>query len=134
MGLYEGLKDVAKVVQQADNIKLYQQLLDLSAQALDMQSEINRLTNEINELRKKHNIESQITRHKELYVTLGNDASVLYCAHCWDNEQKLIQLASDNGHFICPHCNVEGLYDKEAYEQHKKNLRPSRPRISVIGN
>lgn len=36
MGLYEGIKDVAKVVQQADNLKLYQQLLDLSAQALDM--------------------------------------------------------------------------------------------------
>ena len=26
MGLYEGIKDVAKVVQQADNIELYRQL------------------------------------------------------------------------------------------------------------
>lgn len=31
MGLYEGIKDVAKVVQQADNIELYRQLVDLSA-------------------------------------------------------------------------------------------------------
>ena len=53
MGLYEGIKDVAKVVQQADNIGLYRQLLDLSAQALDMQSEINRLTAENAELRKR---------------------------------------------------------------------------------
>ena len=52
MGLYEGIKDVAKVVQQADNIELYRQLVDLSAQALDMQSEINRLTAEKTELRK----------------------------------------------------------------------------------
>lgn len=36
MGLYEGIKDVAKVVQQADNIELYKTLLDLSSQALDM--------------------------------------------------------------------------------------------------
>ena len=53
MGLYEGIKDVAKVVQQADNIELYRQLVDLSAQALEMQNEINRLTAENTELRKK---------------------------------------------------------------------------------
>ena len=40
MGLYEGIKDVAKVVQQADNIELYRQLVDLSAQALEMQNKI----------------------------------------------------------------------------------------------
>ena len=43
MGLYEGIKDVAKVVQQADNIELYRQLLDLSAQALDLQAENGQL-------------------------------------------------------------------------------------------
>lgn len=31
MGLYDGIKDVAKVVQKADNIELYQKLIDLSA-------------------------------------------------------------------------------------------------------
>ena len=53
MGLYEGIKDVAKVVQQADNIELYIQLVDLSTQAWEMQNEINRLTTENTELRKK---------------------------------------------------------------------------------
>ena len=52
MGLYDGIKDVAKVVQQADNIELYQKLLDLSSQALDMQNEISRLTMENAELKK----------------------------------------------------------------------------------
>ena len=52
MGLYEGIKDVAKVVQQADNIELYRQLLDLSAQALDMQAEIAKLKEENNELKR----------------------------------------------------------------------------------
>ncbi len=33
MGLYESIKDVANLVQKADNIGLYKQLLDLSAQA-----------------------------------------------------------------------------------------------------
>ena len=56
MGLYEGIKDVANVVQQADNIELYRQLVDLSAQALEMQNEINRLTAENTELRKKQDL------------------------------------------------------------------------------
>ena len=64
MGLYEGIKDVAKVMQKADNIDLYRQLIDLRAQALDMQFEIVRLTNEVQELRKEKNIEQQIVRYK----------------------------------------------------------------------
>lgn len=51
MGLYEGIKDVAKVVQQADNIELYKSLLDLSSQALDMQAEISALQKENEELK-----------------------------------------------------------------------------------
>ena len=46
MGLYEAVKDIAKLAQQADNIDLYRKLLDLSAQALDMQSEIAKLKEE----------------------------------------------------------------------------------------
>lgn len=79
MGLYEGIKDVAKVVQQADNIELYRQLVDLSAQALDMQSEINRLTAENTELRKKQDLETAIVRHNGLYVTIGGNDDIFYC-------------------------------------------------------
>ena len=60
MGLYEGIKEVAKVVHQADNIELYRQLVDLSVQALEMQNEINRLTAENTELRKKRDLEAAI--------------------------------------------------------------------------
>ena len=39
MGLYDKLKDVAKIAQKADNIDLYRQLIDLSSQALDLLEE-----------------------------------------------------------------------------------------------
>lgn len=52
MGLYEGIKDIAKVLQQADNIPLYQQLLDLSTQALELQGEVARLRAENEELKR----------------------------------------------------------------------------------
>ena len=37
MGFYDAFKDVVKLAQKADNLELYRQLLDLSAQALDLQ-------------------------------------------------------------------------------------------------
>ncbi len=123
MGLYEGIKDVAKVVQQADNIQLYQQLIDLSAQALDMQSEITRLTNENAELKKKQDLESKIQRHEGLYVTLEND-SIMYCSHCWDSDRKLIQMFTENGKYRCPHCNIEGIFNKKQYDAYVNSRRP----------
>ena len=52
MGLYEGIKDVAKVVQEADNIDLYRKLIDLSKQALDLQAEVLQLHEENTQLKK----------------------------------------------------------------------------------
>lgn len=115
MGLYEGIKDVAKVVQQADNIELYRQLLDLSAQALDMQAEITRLKEENADLKKKHDITGRIIRHSESYITLlGEDPALLYCSHCWDVDERLVQLNCNesSGKFRCPHCHMIGTYDK----------------------
>lgn len=54
MGLYESIKDVAKVMQKSDNVELYKELLDLSSQALALQAEITRLKEENAELKKKY--------------------------------------------------------------------------------
>ncbi|MFR0677934.1 hypothetical protein [Dysgonomonas mossii] len=118
MGLYEGIKDVAKVIQQADNVELYKQLIDLSAQALDMQNEISRLSTENAELKKLRDIENRIERHSEPYVTLKDDSNqILFCSHCWDYEQKLIQVKCyDTGKFKCTHCENDGVYDTAKYE------------------
>ena len=82
MGIYEGIKDVAKVVQQADNVDLYKKLLDLSAQALDMQAELTRLKTENEELRKQQDLDKRIVRHKSPYITLSGESNdICYCPH-----------------------------------------------------
>ena len=125
MGLYEGIKDVAKIVQQADNIELYRQLIDLSAQALELQSEISRLSAENVELKKLRDIENRIERHSEPYVTLKDDSNqILFCSHCWDYEQKLIQVKYyDSGEFRCIHCKNEGTYDIAVYKTYLQRER-----------
>ena len=113
MSLYEGIKDVAKVVQKADNIELYQQLLDLSQQALDMQEEIRQLKQEIYDLKKKQDLEDRIVRHETKkvdsyyyehpYITLSGDTNnIRYCAICWGRDRKLIQLYDE---LNCMECN-----------------------------
>lgn len=117
MSLYDGIKDVAKIVQQADNIDLYRQLLDLGAQALEMQNKIVELTLENKQLKDNKKLEEDIERHSELFVTLKSDTQkIKYCSHCWDAEQKLIQInCNGNGLANCPHCKNSSPYDRELY-------------------
>ncbi len=103
MGLYEGIKDVAGIVQKADNIELYKQLLDLGSQALDMQNEIMQLRNENKELKDELNQKKRVIRHKNaLYITLeGDEDQIHYCSTCWGSKGKLIQLNDEDRCYIC---------------------------------
>ena len=130
MGLYEGIKDVAKVLQQADNVELYCQLIDLSAQALDMQNKINQLSSENAELKKKQDLEERIQRHQKLYVTLKDEeGEIFYCSHCWDNNRKLIQMQKSHGEFFCPHCHLHGIYDQSEYDCYQNHRSQSLERM-----
>ena len=44
----------------------------------------------------------------------GEEPILRYCSHCWDADEKLVQLLcdEDTGSFECPHCKVQGVYDK----------------------
>ena len=113
MGFYDAFKDALNLAQKADNVELYRQLLDLSAQALDLQAENAKLKEENTELRKKKDLADRIVRHKEPVITLKNEKPILYyCSHCYDNENKLIQVRCDfeYGEFLCPHCNMSGEF------------------------
>jgi hypothetical protein len=114
MSFYDGIKDVATVLKTAGNIELYQKLLDIGAQALEMQDELRRLTEENENLKKKSDLRPLIERHNESFITLKNDNQKLrYCSHCWDAEEKLIQLLCNekSGTFECPHCEILGVFD-----------------------
>ncbi len=97
MGLYDGIKDLANVVQKADNIDLYKKLLDLGSQALDMQNELFEAKKHIQELEMEIQKKRNIVRHKEgLYITIDGDEDIHYCSTCWGNSGKLIQLTEDD--------------------------------------
>lgn len=108
MGLYEGIKDVAKIVQQADNIELYRTLLDLGAQALDMQAELSILQKENEELKTELHKKKSIIRHKGIFITLEDELpEIAYCASCYGKDNKFIQMVDyDEIFFRCPICGI----------------------------
>lgn len=103
MGLYDNIKEIANVVQKADNIELYKQLLDIGKEALDMQETISNLKEENKRLKDELNLNKKIIRHKgKLYITLdGDNNEIHYCSNCWGNYKKLIQLREDDECYYC---------------------------------
>ena len=124
MSIYSNIKDVAEVLQKADNIDLYRKLIDVSNEALEIQDEVIRLREENAQLKKRGSLENVVVRHEEPIVTRSDDTIIIYyCAHCWDNEEKLIQVnCCDDGRFDCPHCNNSGTYDRKKREEHDAAL------------
>ncbi len=119
MNLFDIIKDVANVVQKAGSIDLSRQLLDAMQLALEMQEELRRLKEENANLKKKNDLRPFVERHNDPFITLKNDAQELrYCSHCWDAEEKLIQLHCNEkaGRFECPHCKVDGIFDFQKCE------------------
>lgn len=94
MSLYDGIKDAAKLMQQADNIDLYRKLLDLSAEALDLQAENAQLKEELRELHRQKDVTDRIIRHKHPFITLLGEPEQKYCATCWGKEKQFIQMLS----------------------------------------
>lgn len=125
MGLYEGLKDVASIVQKADNIDLYRQLLDLSAQALDLQNRVSELMDENKKLKKQKDLSDNIERHKESYITLKDDEDhILYCSHCWDCKRILVQCDCNDriGQMYCPECKEHFVFDTTKFYNKKTGM------------
>ncbi len=135
MSFYDAFKDAISVAQKADNVELYRQLLDLSAQALDLQAEIARLKEENAELKKKQDLSSSLKRHAESFITKEGDEPVLrYCSHCWDADEKLVQLVCDeeDGTFVCPHCKMKGTFDVQRYNLWRKRQLEGYSNLTII--
>lgn len=106
MSLYDAMKDAVKIAQQADNIELYRQLLDLSSQALELQAEVAELKAENRYLRSELTAKSNVIRHKGAYITLSDDTNgIAYCAICYAKTDKLFQLMEYNDRqYYCYNC------------------------------
>ena len=101
------LKDVISVAQKSNDIDMIQKVISAQQEVIDMQDRIYKLQVENNELKEKLNKIDNIERYRGIpLITLTNDSpKILYCANCYGNENKMIQLQIyDNDHCYCSVC------------------------------
>jgi transposase-like protein len=84
---------------------------------LEFQNELAEAREENNSLKKRFEIEDDIERYEDLFVTRKSDnVKTIYCAPCWDTERKLIQVSRcETNLFRCPHCKIDIVYNPKKY-------------------
>ena len=119
MEIYEVLKDCMIAAKQAENIPLFEKIIETQVQILDLINENENLKRENRELKDKKIKLDNVERHSDAYITLKDDTEkIIYCSCCFDKDGKLVQAQIDEwGRYICPACKYIGYYDKEKYNR-----------------
>ena len=110
MALFDELKSVGKVLQEAGKIEQYQQILDAQQMLLEMQKQIAELETENRKLREEFEIKETLIPEGNLYWTeKAGKKEGPFCTCCWDSERKLVRLHTSpiSGRMFCPNCKTE---------------------------
>jgi hypothetical protein len=106
MGVVETVKDIALLVQKADNIELYQKILEMQAQIMAMLEENYELKIDLRALREAHSLQQSLVFKDNMYwkSNLSGEREA-FCSRCWDYETKLVHLQNlPDGAMYCPGC------------------------------
>lgn len=125
MELIDGIKSAFKLAQSLDNIELQKTILEIQQEALELQQENIKLQQHVNELEKQQDIENQIERHPDPYLTLKDDPQNLpYCSTCWATKHQLIQMWHDGEGFLkCPACKCGCSTDYKKMVNHRSSVQ-----------
>ena len=108
MAIFDDLKTVAKVLQEAGKIEQYKQILEVQEKLLEMQEKIRLQDEEIRTLKEKLKIKENLVFEKDAYWIKRKDdpKEGPYCSACWDKNKKLIHLHHDGDFLFCPVCKI----------------------------
>lgn len=107
MAIFDELKTIGKILQEAGKIEQYQQILETQEKLLEMQKKIIDLENENQKLKEQLDIKDNLIYKEELYwLKNGSYEDGPFCSRCWDVNKKLVRAKGRrNNGFICPECN-----------------------------
>jgi hypothetical protein len=122
MEIYENLKRIAKILQEAGKIELYSQLLDVMKQCLDLQEDNRKIKAENDNLVELLKIKDELIYKQNAYWK-KNDNDGPFCTRCWDKHKDLIRMVNDrNIYFNCPEC--KNSYNGPDYESYMSSPEP----------
>lgn len=112
MGLYDGLKDAAKVLQEAGKIEQYKEILAAQQKMMEMQETISELKSTNLDLEEKLKIKGDLKFRNNAYWIDGDNEP--FCSRCWEADKKPIHLHPDGNpaYYKCPNCNADSVVVK----------------------
>lgn len=109
MAIFDELKSVGKVLQEAGKIPQYQQILEVQERLLEMQNRISELDKENKDLRAKLETKDSLISERNMYWIMKEEKKDgPFCTNCWDSEEKLMRLHKSESHsgIQCPKCKI----------------------------
>ncbi len=110
MGIIETIKDVAVLVQKADNIDLVKHVLALQTQAQELIEDNRSLKEKVKELEGLLQFAKNLSFRVPFYFATGD--AVPYCPRCWEVKRKAIHVVriyesqeSQETRWDCFECN-----------------------------
>lgn len=107
MDIIKILKDVVSIAQKSNDIEMVQKVISVQQEVINLQDRIYKLLTENKVLKEKLKKNNNIERYRNIpVITLKNEQpKILYCAYCYGNEEKFIQLQIyDNDYCRCGVC------------------------------
>jgi len=122
MAIFDELKSIGKILQEAGKIELYGKILKIQEKFLEIQKRLLVLESENKQLKEKLEIKESLIFGDNAYWTKnGEEKDGPYCSCCWDNDKKTIRMQPtlDPAYFDCPKCrnrNVLVFPEKAEYK------------------
>lgn len=110
MAIFDELKSVGKVLQEAGKIEQYKQILDALQKLLEMQKRIDELETDNKKLHEEFEVKAKLIPEGNVYwIEESDKRDGPFCTCCWDDERRLIRLHKNgiSNRVSCPKCKTE---------------------------
>jgi len=116
MSVIGEIQSIAKILQRAGNIELYEKLLTVQEEALELMEQNRNLREENSRLKGKLELKDSLMFKENAYYSIdkkGNIKDGPFCSRCWDKDDKLVRMhKTDDRHLTrtiwCPDCKILG--------------------------
>lgn len=93
MAIFDDLKSIGEILQEAGKIEQYRQILETQKELLEMQKKIQELENENKELKERIKIKENLILENNVYWIKKDEVKDgPFCTRCYDKEKNLIRM------------------------------------------
>ena len=129
MAIFDELKSIGKILQEAGKIDQYKQILEILKKLLEMQKGIADLEDENKELKEKLKVKDNLIYENNAYWIIKKDKKGgPFCSRCWDKNKDLIRIHPklNPAYSMCPECKNDVQITKDNPSNHMPvaNLDP----------